>query len=67
MSTAQGGREEADGLLERRVEAGDAIENRVAQQLRRGRPSVGTSRRTTNGCSLKCWFFFLNKFVYFGC
>lgn len=39
MSTAQGGGEQADGLLEGRVEAGDSIEDRVTQQLRGGRPS----------------------------
>lgn len=52
VSAAQGGREEADGLLERRVEAGDAIENRVAQQLRRSRPSVSHTRRNNkhNAC-----------------
>lgn len=44
MSTAQGGREEADGLLERRVEAGNAIETRVAEQLGRSRPWVKNSR-----------------------
>lgn len=44
MSTTQGGGEEAHGLLERLVEAGDSIENRVTQQLCRGRPSASHSK-----------------------
>lgn len=38
MCTAQGGREQADRLLEGRVEAGHAIKHRVSQKLCRGRP-----------------------------
>lgn len=48
MSTTQGGGEQAHGLLERRIEAGDAIENRVTQQLCRGRPSGSQTKHNNN-------------------
>lgn len=48
MSTTQGGGEEAHGLLEGRIEAGDAIENRVPQQLCRGRPSGSHTEHDNN-------------------
>lgn len=45
MCTAQRRREQTNGLLEGRIEAGDATEHRVSQQLDRGRPGGRTQRQ----------------------
>lgn len=44
MCTAQGRREQANWLLEGRIEAGDAIKHRVSQKLCWGRPRRNIQR-----------------------